>query len=279
VFRLVADDGQVKIYGDLPVTVVEPPEVYVYASDSYAAELGPDPGEFTFWRLGEDLGFELPIFFAGSGTASNGMDFVTITHTNSVTFPVGEAFLTIPITPFLDHRTEGDEDITITLVSNVLYTIVSGEATVTIYDSPYGMWNIDHFTLEELTDPTLSGEAVNYDHDALLNFVEYAANRDPKGPETNSPLLTAIEFDPGDGMDHITLRYQRRLAPTDVGYAVAISTNLLDWQTGTSLVEEISAIPDTNGLTETVEARLLAPWPSAVPQFITVQVWLLSTGP
>jgi hypothetical protein len=278
VFRLIADDGQVKIYEDLPVTVIEPTQVSVFASDSFAAELGPDAGEFTFSRAG-DLDFELTIIFTQSGTASNGADYVAIPLTNSVTLPVNVDSLTIPITPFLDHRTEGDETITFTIVSNVIYTISSGEATVFIQDSPYGLWNISHFTLEELTDPLLSGEVADYDHDGLINFVEYAANRDPKSPETNSPLHTAIELDPGDGFEHITLTYQRRLPPTDVAYEVATSTDLKTWQTGTDYVQEISATAEPDGLTETVTARLVSPWPIASPQFITVRVWLLSTGP
>lgn len=278
VFRLVADDGQVKIYDDLPVTVVEPTQVSVSASGGDAAELGPVPGEITFTRVG-DLNVELAVYFTMSGTASNGADFVEIPQTNSVTFAVDSNSIVIPIIPFLDHRTEGDETLTLTVQSNLIYSISSGVATVTIHDSPYGQWNIANFTLEQLTDPTLSGEVADFDHDGLVNFAEYAANRDPKTGETNSALLTAIEFNPGDGLDHITLTYQRRIAPTDVAYAVGISTNLLNWQTDTNLVEEISVTPDGNSLTETVNARLVAPWPQSVPQFITIRVWLLSTGP
>jgi hypothetical protein len=196
-----------------------------------------------------------------------------------VTFPAGVDTVKFTVTPFLDHRTEGDETITLTLVSNVIYTITSGEATVTIHDSPYGMWNIANFTLEELTDAVLSGEVADYDHDGLVNFAEYAVNRYPKAAETNSPLQTAIEFDPADGTNHITLTYQRRVPPTDVAYAVALSTNLVHWQTDTNLVQELSALPDANGLTETVKTRLVAPWPAGVPQFVTIRVWLLSTGP
>jgi hypothetical protein len=278
VFRLIADDGQVKIFADLPVTVVEPSLVNVFASDSFAMELGPDPGEFYFQRAG-DLGFALTVFFTQTGTASNGTDFVQIPLTNSITFPVDIDTLTIPLTPFLDHRTEGDETFTLTLSSNVLYTIGSGVATVTIQDSPYGMWNIANFTLEELTDPLLSGEAVDYDEDGLINFVEYAANRTPKSPETNAPVLAVIELNPDDNLNHVTFTYQRRLPPTDVAYAAAYSTNLLTWRTDTNAVREISVTPDPNGLTETVKAQVVAPWPTTSPQFVTVRVWLLSTGP
>ena len=278
VFRLIADDGQVKVFRDLPVTVLEPTLIQAFASDPMAAELGPDPGEFAISRDG-DLSIELTVFIDLGGTASNGVDVVRILQTNALTFPVDVDQLTVPVTPFLDHRTEGDETLVLTVLSNLTYTVGAGEATVTIQDSPYGTWTIEHFTLEELTDPALSDGGADFDHDDLLNFVEYAFNRDPKSAETNAPLQTAIAIHPGDGLNHITLMYQRRLEPTDVAYEVNVSNDLITWNTGPAYVEEVQAIDDGNGLTETVTARLMAPWPSGTSQFVTLRVWLLSTGP
>jgi hypothetical protein len=183
------------------------------------------------------------------------------------------------LTPYLDHRTEGDETYTLTIISNVTYTIGSSPATVTIHDSPYGMWNIAHFTLEELTLPHVTGETADYEFDGFINFVEYASNRDPKSAETNAPVQVALEIDPNDLLNHITLTYTRRLAPTDTGYEPALSHNLLTWQTGTSYFQEFSVVDDNNGLTETVRTRVIAPWSTATNHFVTVRVWLKSTGP
>jgi hypothetical protein len=277
-FRLIADDGQVKVFQDLPVTVVEPTQIIAYASDPFAAELGPDPGEFTLARYG-DLELELTVFLGLSGTASNGADVVWIPQTNEVTFPVGLDQLTLPVTPFLDDRTEGTETLVLTIISNLTYTILSGEATVNIQDSPYGMWNIEKFTLEELTDPTLTDLGANFDGDDLVNFAEYAFNRNPKSGDTNAPLQTTLEVNPGDGLSYITLTYQRRLLPTDVAYEVQVSHDLITWNTGEGYIEELQVLDDGNGLTETVTARLLTPWPSELSQFITIRVWLLATGP
>ncbi len=278
IFRLIADDAQVKTFADLNVTVIEPTLVNVIATDPEAAELGPDPGEITFSRVG-DTNFNLTVYLTVSGAASNGVDFPFIPVTNSVTFPAGVDTFAYVLTPFLDDRTEGDELYTLTIVSNVAYTIGSGEATVTIHDSPYGVWNIAHFTLEELTDPTLSGQGVDFDHDGRANFVEYAANFDPKAPETNSPLTTAVELNPTNSLSYITLTYQRRLPPTDTAYGVYISPDLRTWYTGTNYVEEISATDDGNTLTETVKARLVAPYGTNTNTFLTVRVWLMTTGP
>jgi len=274
IFRLIADDGQIKVFDDVTVTVIEPTLVSVFATDSEAAELGPDTGQFTITRVG-DLNFDLTVFLTVSGTASNGADFIVLT--NVVTFTGGTDTLTLTLTPFLDDRIEGDETANLTIISNLAYTIGNATATVTIHDSPYGQWSVQHFSLEELTIPALSGQAADLDHDGYGNFVEYAFNRDPKFPETDAPLAMSIETT--NSLKYFTITYHRRLPPTDTGYVVSVSNDLLTWNTGTNYVEEIQTTDDGNGLTETVKARLTAPFPTADKQFVTVRVRLLTTGP
>jgi hypothetical protein len=274
VFRLIANDGQIKTYDDVTFTLTEPTRVDVFATDPEAAELGPDTGQFTFTRTG-DTNFDLTVNLAMSGIASNGMDFVELPY--SITFPAGTDTVDVVVTPYLDHRTEGDQDLTLTILTNLAYTIGNGQATVIIHDSPYGVWTTNHFTLEELTLPSLSGENADFDHDGLVNFAEYAANLDPKVPDTNPPVVVTIQSDPSDGQKHINVTYHRRLQPTDAGYAVSVSNDLLAWNSGDAFVKELQATDDGNGVTETVNARVLAPYPSTQNQFVTVRVWLLAT--
>jgi hypothetical protein len=274
--RLIADDGQVRTFDDVQVTVTEPTRVDVVATDSEAAELGPDLGEFTLTRTG-DTNYDLSIFLAVGGIASNGVDCIEVT--NMITFSGGNETVVLVVTPYLDHRTEGDEALTITILTNAAYSVGNGEATVMIHDSPYGQWTVAHFTLEELTDPALSGEAADYDHDGLVNFVEYAANFDPKSSQSNAPMVAAFELNPADGQPHFTLTYHRRLPPTDVAYAVSVSDDLVTWQTGPNYVEELQTTDDGNGLTETVKARIIAPVSATTNQFVTVHCWLLATKP
>src|SRR5205823_1199777 len=108
---------------------------------------------------------------ASSGTASNGADFIALS--NKVIFPAGSDTVKWLLVPFLDHRIEGDETFTFSIVSNLAYSIGNGQATITIHDSPYGAWSVQHFTIEELTFPLLSGEAADFDRDGLVNFAEY----------------------------------------------------------------------------------------------------------
>ena len=274
VFRLVGDDGQVKVFEDITVTGVDPTLVSVVASDSEAAELGPDPGEFTFTRIG-DTNLNITVYFTVSGTASNGADFITLT--NRITFTGGKDSVALAFAPFLDDRIEGDETVMITLLSDLAYSIGSSPATATIHDSPYGQWSVQHFSLEELTIPAMSGQMADLDQDGYGNFVEYAFNRDPKSAETNAPIEMAIETT--NSVKYLTFTYHRRLAPTDTSYAVIVSNDLLTWNTGTNLVQEIQTTNDGNSLSETVKARLTAPYPSLTKQFVTVRVRLLTTGP
>src|SRR5262249_25781673 len=87
VFRLIGDDGQVKVFQDVTNEVIEPTRVDIFASDSDAAELGPDTGEFTFVRTG-DTNFDMTVFLSPGGTASNGVDFITLS--NVVVLPAGQ---------------------------------------------------------------------------------------------------------------------------------------------------------------------------------------------
>jgi hypothetical protein len=270
IIRLISDDGQVKVFDDVIVNVTEPTSIYLYATDPDAAEFGPDEGQFTIQRYG-DTSFPLNIYLEYSGIASNGVDCVLLT--NIVTIPTGSDTVTLTVRPFLDDRTEGDEPLIANVVSNVAYTIVSGQATVTIHDSPYGVWTIAHFSLEELTFPLISGATADFDHDGLISIGEYALNLDPKSGETNAPVATAIEVDPRDGKPHITVTYHRRLQPIDVLYGVFVSNDLLSWNTGTDYLEELQVTNDGNNLTETVKLQVVAPYSTTTNQFINLRVW------
>ncbi|GEM_PF-1017535 len=268
VLRLISDDGQVAVFGDVDVTVTEPTDLSLSASIPDAAELGPVVGQFTLQRVG-DLSVPMTVYLDISGIASNGVDYVTMS--NAVVIPAGQDTLQLPVTPFLDLKTEGDESVIFTLVSNAAYTIQSGPATVTIHDSPYGQWSIANFSLEELTNPKLTGPTADFDHDGLINFAEYALNRDPKAVETNAPVATVIQVDPNDGLNHVMVTYQRRVMPTDVRYGLFVSGDMVNWST--NYVQELSATADPNGLTETVVSEVLLPYSTSTNQFINLRIW------
>jgi hypothetical protein len=270
VFQLTASDGQASSFALVTVTVIEPTEVDITASTADAYELGPVNGEFTLTRNGDTN--TLTVYLAISSTSTNGLDYALLP--NEVTFVPGSNTLVLEVAPFLDYQIEGDEFVTVTILSNIAYSIGNGQATVTIHDSPYGVWSIAHFTLEQLTHPELSGRDADFNHDGVPNFAEYALNRDPTGVNPLPPFLWDFETNTNDGLKHLTFTYTRRLPPRDVQYGVFVSTNLLTWNTGTNYVEEFLTAPDTNGITETVKTRALAPFPATNNLFMNLRVWL-----
>lgn len=119
------------------VTIVDdPPVVTVTATDADAAEAGLDPGAIVVARSGGNLAASLNAFVQRSGTATSGLDFVSIGGgTILVTIPGGANDATLAITPHDDLLVEGPETVILTLQPSSSYTIGSpGAATVTIAD-------------------------------------------------------------------------------------------------------------------------------------------------
>ena len=78
--------------------------VWIDASIFDASKYGPNPGQFTFSRFGA-TNTPVTIYYAISGTASNGLDYVRIT--NSVVIPAGQLTVTLPIVPLHNGIVKG----------------------------------------------------------------------------------------------------------------------------------------------------------------------------
>lgn len=117
-------------------TIGIPPKMTIQAIDANASELGSDPGVFTITGDSNMLtNLSLTVYYTISGTADNGVDYTTIPL--SATIPAGSTNVSITIHPKYDTSVEVDETVTLTLVSDPLYTFDSpGTATVTIADNP-----------------------------------------------------------------------------------------------------------------------------------------------
>ncbi len=90
------------------------PVVNIDATDNLASETG-DPGGFTVTRTG-DTGQSLTVNYAIGGSATNGVDFTTLS--GSVTIPAGASSAPIPIHPFADGVVEAIETVELTLTIN-----------------------------------------------------------------------------------------------------------------------------------------------------------------
>ncbi|MCL1474937.1 Calx-beta domain-containing protein [Argonema antarcticum] len=114
--------------------------VNLFASDPLASEVGPDNGQFTFFRTGDTSG-ALTVNYTLSplSTATNITDYTAnpVFTTSTITIPAGSTSATINITPITDSVIEGNETIDLFLGSGTGYTPgPANAATVIIQDPP-----------------------------------------------------------------------------------------------------------------------------------------------
>ncbi len=107
-----------------------PNVVGVDATVAAASEQGPTPGTFTITRTA--AGAPLTVNYTVSGSASNGVDYVSLP--GSVTFLSTETTTNITLTPIDDSIPEETERVVVTINESVEYT-GAGSATVTIADN------------------------------------------------------------------------------------------------------------------------------------------------
>jgi len=136
--------------------------VTVTATDSDAAEAGPDPGVFTVTRTGDTTN-ALTVNFTVGGTAAAGSDYGAIG--TSVLIPGGASSETITITPIADTLNEASETVILTLASGTGYSI-GNPSTATV-------------TIANYTGGILRGQ---------LNQVNFGGNV-PVGSTVNRPLV------------------------------------------------------------------------------------------
>ncbi len=127
-----------------PALAWSQPSVTVTAIDSDASELGTDPATFQFTRTG-DTSSELAVRFVAEGdTAGLDSDWSADPaptfggfDTAYVTIPAAQTSLLVTITPLIDNLAEGDETLTLRVVSfsNDNYLVgTPDQASITIAD-------------------------------------------------------------------------------------------------------------------------------------------------
>jgi RHS repeat-associated protein len=91
-----------------------------------------------------------------------------------------------------DHVAQGNRDVSVvhTPVSTdgVYAALLLPGVTVTIHDRPADNWKHSKFTAAELSNPSVSGDLADPNHNGISNLLEYALNGDP----TSLTAATAI---------------------------------------------------------------------------------------
>ena len=206
-------------------------DVSITANVADAYKFGTQPGSFAITCVGgSDL--SLMVNYAISGTASNGVNYSSIT--NAVTTADSTA-PNIAIIPLTDGLVDGDKTVVLTLLNSTAYNLASpSSATVTIHDTPFNTWLLAEFGTNA-NNVAISGDLADPDGDGIVNLLEYALNLNPN--VASGTGLPTMEIDPDCGC--LTLTYIKVLSAIDLTYTVeAASDPGGPWS--------------TNGITQTV---------------------------
>ncbi len=248
----------------LPVGNLTPPvTVEIVASDAIAGEFGTNTGRFSIVRSGGDTNLPpLTVNYTIGGTASNGLDYVTIPA--SVTLATNAVATNIFVTPIADNLVEGDRTVTLTLQSSPSWTLTSvSNATIVIHDRPIDSWRLANFTVSELSQPEISSDLADPDHDGLCNLMEYAMGLPPKSPNQNA-------LNPRIQGGYLTLSYTQSKAAVDVSLIVEQSDDLTVWRSGTNYLQPAS-VTDL-GATQLITVQASVPAGSAPASYLRLRV-------
>jgi hypothetical protein len=267
VLSLHSTDGQVKVFDQVIINVVNPPTVQVQTMATPGTEFGATSGRFMISR---STGiFSTTVYYTLTGGAANGLDYITV-PTQIVLGP-GQFSANVTIAPVLDSLAEGDETVTLTITPHSSYVIGQiGSTNLTITDRPIDSWRFARFNAGELSNPLLSGDSADPDGDAAKNLLEYALNLDPKSSNAITGFSAQIEN--VSGTDALMVTHKRRKAPRDIDYVLEVSPDLASWNSGGTVAQELSAIDDGNGITETVRLRVLSDVTQPGGRFVRLRV-------
>jgi hypothetical protein len=260
---LIGVDGTVYAVNNAILFAVGPPVVSISATMSNAYKLGPIPGVSTVTRLGS-TNASLTVNYSISGTASNGIDYGSIS--NTVVIPAGSTSASITISPIDDGIVVGDVTVTLSLSNSPSYNLGSPAiATVIVHDTPFNDWRLANFGTNA-NNSAVSGDFADPDGDGIVNLLEYALGLNPNVASVQG--LPTSQIDPT--CNCLTLTYTEVLSAIDLTYTVEAASDLGGpWSTNGIT----SAVITNNGLTATIRASDAGnPTPPATARFMHLMV-------
>ena len=113
-----------------------------------------------------------------------------------------------------------------------------------------------------------SGDLADIDLDNLPNLLEYALHRDPKSPDSSATTTSSLNSI--NQQDYLTLTYERLKGASDIRYIVEVSSDLINWDSGTDHTTRIQTI--NNAETEIISVRDLTPISTEIKRFMRLRV-------
>ena len=117
-----------------------------------------------------------------------------------------------------------------------------------IYEQPAGVetlmtWKYRHFSLDELSAETVSGDAADPDGDGKSNLLEFALAGNPRGSGVSDEPVLSKSSTPGYLV--FTYRRQRDRLLSGVTYSVETSADLTQWQLANGVESSVTIAGST----------------------------------
>jgi hypothetical protein len=138
-----------------------------------------------------------------------------------------------------------------TSVSSNVVTVTT-PASATAGTTSFAAWQSQYFTADQLADPTISGPTADPYGSGVPNLLAYALNLNPataRPTDVPSPVITN---------GHLTVTYFIPKTIGDISYIVEVSSDLLNWNSGSGYTQLITSVTSATGLTITVQDALPA---------------------
>jgi len=157
---------------------------------------------------------------------------------------------------------------TLTLVVTAQDGVTSSSYTVTIDNTPYGIWKKNTFTtLAAWSDPTVSGDLATPANDSVSNLMKYAMALNPMTSATGNLTTTSRQS------GYLTLTYGKSKTASGVTYTVQASDSLSSnsWVPAATVLSQIDPTPG-GGSYWLVTVRDNVPYATHPQRFMRLQV-------
>lgn len=246
------------------------PVVTLVVTNDRAIEADGTPASIRVSRDG-DLAEALEVFLAYGGAGEVSEDFVDAPV--SVIIPALASEFVVSLQARDDGLEENIEDWEVSLIADSAYELgTPSNGVFQVLDSPFNEWQMLELGLHADSSPEAFALDVDTDGDGHNSFTEYAFNLDPDIADALIPMEREVRGEPEFEHTSLVIRFKRRIHRVDVAYELAFSEDLVEWISDPGYFEELRVTDDGNGVTETVEVRLLPIPIVAERRFVTLGV-------
>jgi hypothetical protein len=169
---------------------------------------------------------------------------VTFTHYH-FTFIAGGTLATIQFTDLVGGNGGAD-------------TMIDTVSILPVGPTTFMQWQSTYFTLAQRNDANYSSWTADPDFDGIRNGLEYYFHMDPNTGITaaDQPDLPQVGFMSIGGSTYLTFSYHRLLGWTGNTPVVAVSDDLVNWDTSQSQIVQVGSPARADGYTDIVTVRL-----------------------